>query len=201
MPIVKRGVNKKVNMSRNFLFLIALMLGLTMVTACATRPAMPVISDGYQPFVLERDLAGKKVARGEFKPIIGAARGFTAYLDGTWDGQTLTLVEDFEFDDGEIDRKTWRLTKSAENQVSGTREDVVGEALGFMDEGAFRLEYVVRLGGENGRGGRKVKFRDILYNETDGIVFNRASVGFYGLRVGTVTLKIEDAKTPEDALM
>jgi len=182
-------------MSRSIQMLIALVLGLTMVTACATRPAMPVLGDSDQPFVLERDLAGKKVARGSFKPIIGASREFTAYLDGTWDGQTLTLVEDFEFDDGEVDRKTWRLTKIEEGQFTGTREDVVGEALGFMDDGAFRLEYVVRLGGENGRGGRKVKFRDILYNEADGTVFNRASVGFFGLRVGTVTLKIEDANT------
>lgn len=169
----------------------ALMLSLFSLLGCATRPSLPAEALGDEGFVLERDLAGKTVGRGVFSAITGANRPFTAYLDGTWDGRTLTLVEDFDFDDGEQDRKTWRLTKQSDGTFTGTREDVVGEAIGFYDGTGFRLEYFIRLGGENGEGGRRVKFRDILYKRDDGVVVNTATVGYYGLRVGRVNLEIE----------
>lgn len=167
------------------------MVSLFALMGCALRPSLPVDEVGAEGFVLERDLAGKTVGRGEFKAITGNNRPFTAYLDGSWDGQTLTLVEDFDFDDGEKDRKTWRLTKQDDGTFTGTREDVVGEAIGFYDGKGFRLEYFIQLGGENGEGGRRVKFRDILYKREDGVVINSATVGYYGLRVGRVNLEIK----------
>lgn len=170
---------------------LIMIVGFLSLMGCATRPSLPGDEAVSERFVLERDLAGKTVGRGAFSAITGANRPFTAYLDGTWDGATLTLVEDFEFDDGETDRKTWRLTKQADGSFTGTREDVVGEALGFYEGDAFRLEYFIRLGGENGEGGRRVKFRDILYKRHDGVVINNATVGYYGLRVGRVNLEIK----------
>lgn len=169
----------------------ALMISLFSLFGCATRPPLPLDEASADGFVLERDLAGKTVGRGAFKAITGADRPFTAYLDGTWDGQTLTLVEDFDFEDGEKDRKTWRLTKQDDGTFTGTREDVVGEAIGFYDGKGFRLEYFLRIGGENGEGGRRMKFRDILYKREDGVVINSATVGYYGLRVGRVNLEIQ----------
>jgi len=156
--------------------------------ACATRPPAP--AETAASFQLERDLVGASVARGEFRAITGVRRPFTARLNGTWDGQTLTLVEDFEFDDGERDRKTWRLQRVGPGRYTGTREDVVGEAVGFQDGNVFRLEYDVILPTENGRG-RKVRFRDVLALRGDGDVVNNATVGWFGLRVGSVSLIIE----------
>lgn len=167
--------------------ILAMIIGFLSLMGCATRPSLPGDNAAGERFVLERDLAGKTVGRGAFNAITGANRPFTAYLDGTWDGATLTLVEDFEFDDGEKDRKTWRLTKQADGSFTGTREDVVGEAVGFYEGDAFRLEYFIRLGGEDGR---RVKFRDILYKREDGVVVNNATVGYFGLRVGRVNLEI-----------
>jgi len=144
------------------------------------------------PFIVERDLAGATVARGEFRTITGVRRGFTARLNGTWDGRTLVLVEDFEFDDGERDRKTCRLERIGEGRYRGTREDVIGEAEGFQDGAVFRLEYNIRLPTENGRG-RVVRFRDVMANTASGAVVNDATVGWYGFRVGSVALTIERA--------
>lgn len=160
-----------------------------LTTACATRPPAPAEASATA-FVLERDLAGQRTARGEFRAITGVRRPFTAQLNGTWDGQTLVLVEDFAFDDGERDRKTWRLTRVGPGRYTGTREDVVGEAVGFQDGDVFRLEYDVILPTENGRG-RKVRFRDVLALTSSGDVLNNATVGWFGLRVGSVTLTIE----------
>ncbi len=176
--------------------LLAAAAGLALV-GCATRP--PVPSDvGDQTFVLEEDLLGRTVARGEFSSITGVRRGFTAYLDGQWDGRTFTLVEDFVYDDGERDRKTWRLERVAEGRYVGTREDVVGEAIGTQDGQVFRLEYDVRLPSENGQG-RKVRFRDVMAERPDGVVLNNATVGYWGLRVARVALEIRRADAAEAA--
>lgn len=161
-----------------------------LASACATAPAPP--RDALaQPFVLERDLAGQTVARGEFRAITGVRRPFTARLEGVSDGDVFTLTEHFEFEDGERDVKTWRLRRVAPGLFEGTREDVVGTATGRQDGNYFRLEYNVRLPTESGRG-RVVRFRDILFLNQDG-VGNTASVGWYGLRVGSVSLQIERA--------
>ncbi|MBL8544557.1 MAG: DUF3833 family protein [Hyphomonadaceae bacterium] len=166
----------------------AALAALLLLAGCATRPPLPRETD-TQGFVLERDLAGGSVARGEFRAITGVNRGFVAYLHGALEGDTFVLTEDFVFDDGERDRKTWRLRRVAPGEYVGTREDVVGEARGYQDGRAFRLEYDVRLPAENGQG-RKVRFRDVLVRTGDGSVLNRANVGWFGLRVATVSLSI-----------
>lgn len=155
------------------------------LTACATRPPPP--ANISAPFVIERDLAGRNTARGTFRSITGARRDFTAELSGAWDGRVLILVEQFAFDDGERDTKTWRLQRAANGEWSGTREDVVGTARGFQDGDVFRLEYDVNLATGNG-GTRKVRFRDVLALRGPGVIINTATVGWYGLRVGSVEL-------------
>jgi hypothetical protein len=157
------------------------------LSACATRPPIP--TETTETFVLERDLLGPTSARGEFRAINGVRRAFTARLNGSVDGDVFVLVEDFEYDDGERDRKTWRLRRVGEGRYVGTREDVVGEAVAFQDGPALRLEYDVRLPGEDGRPGRKVRFRDVLVRTENGVL-NRANVGLFGLRVARVELTI-----------
>lgn len=165
------------------------------LTGCATAPPKPS-GVALAPFAIERDLAGKTVGRGEFRAIGQQPRKFVAYLDGTWDGTTLTLVEDFEFADGEKDRKTWRLTRISPTEWRGKREDVVGEARGFIDGDAFRLEYDILLPGQNGQGGTQVRFRDVIVRTQDGRVLNDATVGFWGFLVGGVNLVITRETAP-----
>lgn len=160
------------------------------LAACASRPPIP--SGTSQPLVIEEALIGRTVGEGVFTTITGGRRAFTADITGEWDGETLTLVEDFLFDDGETDRKTWRLTRTGPGEFVGTREDVVGEARGYQDGDAFRLEYLIDL--ETGDGGaRRVGFRDVLVLGEDGRVINNANVGWHGFHVGRVQLVIERA--------
>lgn len=151
----------------------------------------PTPEDVGESFVLERDLVGKTVATGSFSAIDGTHREFTAYIDGSWDGKSVTLVEDFEYADGEKERKTWVLTKLANGEFSGIREDVVGTARGYQDGKAFRLEYTMALPDEQGNPGREMTFRDVLVNSTDGTIINNATVGLWGFRVATVNLVIK----------
>ncbi len=169
-----------------FVFPLVIALG-----ACATYPGVP--SDGQgQAFQLERDLAGATIGKGSFRAINGTNRGFTAKLHGTWSEPTFTLVEDFFYDDGETDKKTWVFTRIGENRWTGTREDVIGEAVAVQEGQVFRMEYKVALGADDdGSSGRVVKFRDVLYKDENGIVRNSATVGLYGIKVGSVDLTIE----------
>jgi len=164
-----------------------------LATACASRPPVPD-GTGAGAFQIERDLVGEHIARGEFRTITGVRRSFTARLNGSWDGSRLTLVEDFEFDDGERDRKTWQLDRTGPGTYSGTREDVVGTARGFQDGNVFRLEYDIVLPSEKGPG-RKVRFRDVLALADDDTVVNDATIGWLGLRVGSVNLTIRPGDT------
>lgn len=168
------------------------------LAACAGKPATPPFADAARPFVIERDLAGKTVGRGEFRSITGTRRAFTAYLDGTYEGGVFTLVEDFAYDDGEKDRKTWRLTRQPDGTWRGVREDVVGEAVGYLDGPALRLEYKVDLP-KKGGGATRVGFRDVLVLREDGAVYNRAKVGWRGLAVGGVELTITRGEKAADA--
>jgi Protein of unknown function (DUF3833) len=122
--------------------------------------------------VLERDLVGPSTARRAFRSIFGAKRGFTAQLNGAWDGRVLTLAKNFVFDDGERDHKIWRFERTEPGRYVGTRADAVGQAQGFQDGAAVRLEYDVILKSATVAGG-KVHLRDIMAFNGDGDVLNK----------------------------
>lgn len=165
----------------------AVALAALTLAGCATRPAAP--AEAIPAFTLTEDLAGRTIGRGRFSSITGADRAFTAELNGRMEGEVFVLVEDFLFEDGERDRKTWRLTPDGPGRWRGVREDVIGEAAGFQDGDGFRLEYLIGLPKEGG-GVRTVKFRDVLVRTGEGVVVNRATVGYFGFRVGRVDLTI-----------
>lgn len=174
---------------RRILVVLVPVLGLL---GCALAPGMPA-ETGQETFLIERDLAGQTVARGNFSAINGVKRGFTAYMTGTLAGDRFTLAERFEYDDGEKDQKTWVLTRQPNGEWSGTREDVVGKARGWQDGKAFRLAYDVVLPNEDGSPGMQVHFQDVMVKRTDGVVLNRASVGWWGFGVASVELEIRRA--------
>lgn len=161
--------------------------------ACALAPGLPA-ETGPTAFVIERDLAGDTVATGKFSAINGVNRPFTAKLNGKLDGKTFRLVEDFAFEDGEKDQKTWVLTFAPDGSCTGVREDVVGVAKCWRDGLAFRLAYDVRLNGADGKPGMKVHFQDVMVKRADGTVINNASVGKWGFGVGKVQLQIRRAE-------
>lgn len=163
------------------------------MAGCATRPGLPEAASATAQFEPESDLAGRSFGRGEFRSITGVRRAFDVELNGAWDGSTLTLVEDFRYADGVKETKTWRLTRTAEGQFRGVREDVVGEAVGYVDGSAFRLEYTMAIPKKNGAA-RRVQFRDILVEDGAGGIINRANVSWYGLPVARVDLRV--SRTP-----
>jgi hypothetical protein len=140
---------------------------------------------------LEKVLPQITRATGSFSAINGTKRSFDVALRTTWDGRTLTLVEDFVFDDGEKDRKTWRFTKTGENTYVGTREDVIGETTLTVKGKRATFAYNVYLDSKNQA--NKVRFHDTLVLQDDGSVLNTAIVWKWGLPVAKVVV---DFKAP-----
>lgn len=136
---------------------------------------------------LEEYFDGKLTATGEFYNRKGElARSFTADIDGDWDGQTLTLDERFVYNDGQKQRRVWRLTKTGEDSWEGRADDVIGIAEGMEDGPIFTWSYFIDLPHK----GRtvKVKFDDILWRVSDREVINKAVIKKFGLSFGEVII-------------
>jgi hypothetical protein len=135
-------------------------------------------------FRLEEFFKGKSVAVGRFQAINGVDRRFKVALTGRWNGKVLTLREDFAYADGERDRKTWRFTKTAPGQYTGTREDVVGEAMVKVEGNVARYAYLVDIDPS----GKKniVRFHDTLRLMPDGTLLNTAWVSKFAFPIAKV---------------
>lgn len=164
------------------------------IAGCATVPPSPRVAT--RPVTLIDAFQGRTVGRGLFSvPLAGVERGFDARLNGTFRTvqgvETLTVVEDFFFDDGETDRLTWVFARTGPNTWTGVREDTVGSADIVETENEVRLTYTADVvsRGETTRLG----FADVIYRRADGVVINEAVVTRFGLPVGTVTFELRPA--------
>lgn len=143
---------------------------------------------GREPRLLpERYFAGKTKAWGLFQDRFGKVRRqFAVDIEGTWDGSRLTLVEDFIYDDGETERRTWRIDKTGEHDYRGQADDVIGTASGraFGNALNWRYKLALKVGGDRWT----VHFDDWLFLQEDGVIINRAEVSKFGIEVGQITL-------------
>ncbi|QRM57536.1 DUF3833 family protein [Sinorhizobium sp. BG8] len=155
----------------------------TIFAALILAGSMPSISraEAASELRLEEQFAGRTIARGHFRAINGVKRDFTVTLHGKWDGKTLALREDFVFDDGERDRKTWRFVRTGPGRYTGTREDVVGQTHVRIDANVARFSYLVYL--DPGERKNKVRFHDTMTLNSDGTVLNTAWITKIGLPV------------------
>lgn len=144
----------------------------------------------------EEYFAGSMKAWGLFQDRTGAVkRQFVVDIHGEWDGKTLILTEDFTYDDGETELRTWTLDKVSDNRYVGAAGGVVGQATIEVAGNAMNLRYTFDLA--VGDKTYRLNFDDWMFLQPDGKrMINRAAVTKFGLRVGEVTVffdKSEDA--------
>lgn len=149
---------------------------------------------GSEPaLTLEDYFDGKTRAWGLFQDRFGnVRRQFVVDIDGQWDGKTLTLTEDFTYDDGETETRIWRLTKIGEGRYEGRSDDVVGTAIVRSEGKAAYLSYLIDL--KIGDGKQRLRFDDWMFRQDDGALINRATVTKFGIKVGEVTLFFQRIK-------
>ncbi len=138
---------------------------------------------------LDEFFVGDLLAEGIVKDYRGkVARQFNAKIQATWDGGVGTLVEDFTFNDGEVQRRIWTLTPNGEGGFVGTAGDVIGEGEIRLAGNAMFLEYVLRIPYKDGTLDLTVDDRMYLLNPNT--LINQSRLKKFGVLVGEILLII-----------
>jgi len=165
---------------------LLLLFSLTLMTGCSGMK--PEDFAGNEPrFLIEDYFAGKTRAWGIFQDRFGKLRRqFVVDIEGTWDGETLTLVEDFVYDNGETEQRTWRIRKTGEHSYDGSAEGVIGIAEGqsFGNVLNWRYRFALKVGDSTW----DVAFDDWMFLQGDGVMINRAEITKFGFSLGEVTI-------------
>ncbi len=170
--------------------IITLLLTL-FLTGCSTM-SVTDYKDRKPTLVLEEYFSGKHKAYGVFQDRFGMVRReFNVDIVGNWDEQkqTLTLVEDFAYKDGATEQRIWTIRKTAENKYEGEAAGTVGVAKGETSGNAFHWRYQFNLP-VNGKTW-KVSFDDWMWLQDDRVLFNKATIKRFGIRLGDVYIFFE----------
>jgi len=165
-----------------FLLIILLVL----LTSCSDMKPEDYINT--EPKIkIEEYFLGDVKAWGIFQNRFGKVeRQFTAKMEGSFDGEILTLEEDFSWNDGEKQKRKWKIKKVGDDKYEGTAPDVIGIAKGVSYGSAFKFEYQLLIPFKDKK--IKVRFDDWIFKQDDKVAINRAIVSKFGFKVGELTV-------------
>ena len=147
-------------------------------------------ADDGEPLDITRFLDGVTHARGFFEDRFGRVRrAFDVTMIGRWDGPVFVLDEAFRYDNGEHERRTWRVTPGRDGSFSATCGECIGSAKGIATRGSWRMLYRFRL--RMGRRSIAVSFDDRVHQVDAHLAINRAVVRKWGIRLGEVLIVFE----------
>lgn len=130
---------------------------------------------------------GHTKAWGLFEDRFGKVRRqFQVDIKGSVDGDLIVLDEHFTYNDGETDRRVWRIRQIADRLYEGEAGDVVGKATGVSSGNALNWRYDLNL--KVGESTYRVHFDDWMFLQPGGVMINRATVSKWGVNIGQVTL-------------
>ena len=169
------------------IFFAIILFGL--IVGCSNNQSMkPEDFKGKEPrLIIEEYMSGSVKAWGILQNRSGkVTRQFSAVLNGKWDGKELILDEKFNWDDGEIQTRQWRINKIDENNYEGTAGDVVGTAKGYSYGPVFKFEYVLLVPVK----GKEIKitFDDWIFMQDERVAINRAKMTKFGIKVAELTV-------------
>ena len=179
------------SLKRSFYILfagIASLYTLLLLEGCATISAED-LPKTKQTLVIEDYFTGSSKAYGIVFDRSGVPlRQFSVDLEGRWDPETktLTLDEDFIFNDGEISQRKWVITKKGDKQYTGNASDVIGEASGSAHGNAFQWRYVLEVPYKGST--IALNIDDWLYLNEDNVLINRAAMYKFGFKVGEIVI-------------
>ncbi len=168
------------------LFLATATTGAATLAGCAAVDVADYANE--QPTLdLRKFFDGTVDAWGVFTDRSGkVVKRFTVVMQCSWQGEQGVLDEAFTYSDGSTQRRVWRLTHLGGGRYSGRADDVVGEAQGQARGNAFRWRYTLALPVD----GRvwNVDFDDWMFQMSDRVMLNRATMSKFGITLGEVTL-------------
>ena len=153
------------------------------LTNCVAGMKPENFKDQKPRLIIEEFLKGNVKAYGILQNRGGkVTRQFSADLNGKWDGKD----EKFNWSDGEVQTRQWKIIKKDKHHYEGTASDVVGIAKGYSYGPAFKFEYVLLVPVK----GREIKitFDDWIFKQDDKVAINRAKMTKFGFKVAELTV-------------
>ena len=165
------------------------LLSLGLLQSCSSVPVTEY-ADNSPTMVVEEFFNGSLTAHGIVKDRSGkVTRYFSASIKADWVDGVGTLDEVFKFDDGEEQRRIWKLVKDDAGNYTGSANDVVGSStLKFAGNSLF-LDYVLRIPYDDGT--LDLHIDDRMYLVSDRVLINESVMTKWGFNVGQITLVIE----------
>lgn len=146
-------------------------------------------ADNNPAFAPREFFNGHLTAHGVVKNRSGeVTRYFTATIDASWEGNKGTLAERFEFNDGEVQFRTWTLTPTGPNKYNATAGDVVGIGTAQISGNAMQVDYVLEIDYR----GKKMNLdvEDWMWRVDEKTVINHSILRKWGFRVGSIQIAI-----------
>lgn len=159
------------------------------LSSCSSVPVNEY-ANNTPVMVVEEFFNGSLRAHGIVKNRSGKlTRYFNASINAYWVEGVGTLDEVFKFDDGEEQRRIWKLVKDDAGNYIGTANDVVGSAILEVAGNSLFLDYVLRVPYDNGT--LDLHIDDRMYLVSDRVLINESVMTKWGFDVGEITLVIE----------
>lgn len=145
---------------------------------------------GMQPaFSPEEFFNGPMTAHGVLKNRSGeVTRTFNATIEASWKDGVGTLVERFEFNNGEVQLRTWILAPQGDGRYTATAGDVLGNGDAETNGNAFHLNYTLQIQ-HNGKP-LALSVDDWMFRINQDVVINRSTLHKWGFQVGSIELVI-----------
>ena len=155
---------------------------------CSGSSMKPIDFKDQKPrLIIENYMSGNVKAWGILQNRSGKViRQFSANLNGKWDGEQLTLDEKFNWSDGEVQTRQWKIKKIDDHNYEGIAGDVVGKAKGYSYGPAFKFEYVLLVPVKGKE--MKITFDDWIFKQDEKVAINRATMTKFGIKVAELTV-------------
>lgn len=98
----------------------------------------------------------------------------------------LVLREQFTWSDGEQSSRTWILSQQGDHSFTGTANDVIDEAKGTLYGNVLNWKYILNLVVDDSTW--KITFDDWLFQVSEELLLNKATMSKFGFKVGEVTI-------------
>ena len=113
-------------------------------------------------------------------------RRFDITMVGSWDGDTGTLREKFDYYDGEQQERIWTIKKLGDGTYEGTASDIIDKATGNTSGSAARWNYVMDLPVKDTT--YRINFDDWMWVMNDGVLINRSYLKKFGFTVSELSI-------------
>ena len=163
-------------------------------------PDATALNSTYHPieFAPEKFFTGTLSCSGMFVDRFGKVRRrFIADVFCEPRDHGFALHESFIFDDGETETRIWEITKHENGRYTGHCDDLSGAATGTLDGPAlkWRYQFFLNLGTRK----LKVDFDDLMVQQSQNVVLNRAKVRKFGILLGELFITFQRHATSKAA--